>query len=89
MLAIEHRRSNLEVVADILRLGQAGKTEIMQAVGMNHGQLRRYLSLLVQRRLLSEITRFPGPVTYKVTPRGLKLLKEIETLLETLKGRGR
>lgn len=36
MLKLERRRSRIEVIADMLRLGDAGKTEIMYAVNLSY-----------------------------------------------------
>jgi len=33
---MERRRTSVEVIADILRLGQAGKTEIMYSANMSY-----------------------------------------------------
>ena len=38
---MERRRSSVEVIADILRLGQAGKTEIMYSANMSYFQLQK------------------------------------------------
>lgn len=79
-----NRRSNIEVMADILKLGQAGKTEIMYSANMSYRQLQRYLEFLTQRGFV-EIIKVGNPVTtYKVNRRGLRLLKSIDNLLEML-----
>ena len=43
---MNNRRSNIEVISDILRLGEAGKTEIMYSANMSYFQLRKYLDFL-------------------------------------------
>ena len=81
---MNNRRSNIEVIADILRLGEAGKTEIMYSAKMSYRQLRDYLSFLTEREFI-ELMKVGNPVTtYKVTKRGSRLLKDIEELLEML-----
>ncbi len=81
---MNNRRSNIEVMADILRLGRAGKTEIMYSANMSYRQLQRYLEFLTQHGFI-EIMKVGNPVTtYKVNKRGLRLLKTIENLLEML-----
>ena len=78
------RRSNIEVMADILRLGEAGKTEIMYSANMSYRQLQRYLQFLTERGFV-EIIKVGNPVTtYKVNKKGLRLLNNIENLLATL-----
>ena len=81
---MNNRRSNIEVIADILRLGEAGKTEIMYSANMSYRQLQRYLEFLTQRRFI-ELVKVGNPVTtYKVNKKGLELLESIDTLLGML-----
>jgi predicted transcriptional regulator len=81
---MNNRRSNVEVIADILRLGQAGKTEIMYSANMSYRQLQKYLEFLVQNGFI-DVMKVGNPVTvYKVNEKGLKLLNKIENLLEML-----
>ena len=81
---MSNRRSNLEVIADILRLGQAGKTEIMYSANMSYRQLQRYLELLVDGGFLDKII-VPNPgVKYKVTDKGHRLLSSIDVVLTML-----
>lgn len=78
------RRSNIEVMADILRLGEAGKTEIMYSANMSYRQLQRYLRFLTERGFI-EITKVGNPVTtYRVNDKGVRLLDTIENLLHML-----
>ena len=79
------RRSNIEVIADILRLGKAGKTRIMYQVGMSYAQLERYLGFLVERGfLIKETGRNPSTIYYP-SQRGLELLRGIERIDELLR----
>jgi len=81
---MNNRRSNVEVIADILRLGEAGKTEIMYSTNMSYRQLQQYLEFLTQHEFI-QIMKVGNPVTtYKVNKRGLRLLETIENLLEML-----
>jgi len=81
---MNNRRSNIEVMADILRVGRAGKTEIMYSANMSYRQLQRYLEFLTQHGFI-EVMKVGNPVTtYNVNKRGLRLLKTIETLLKML-----
>ncbi len=81
---MERRRSSIEVIADILRLGEAGKTEIMYSANMSFFQLQKYLKYLLELRLIDRVTVGNPTVTYRVTRKGLKLLKSIDAVLETL-----
>jgi len=81
---MESRRSSIEVIADILRLGEAGKTEIMYSANMSFFQLQKYLKFLLELRLIDKVTVGNPTVTYRVTRKGLKLLKSIDAVLVTL-----
>lgn len=83
-MKIEQRRSSIEVIADMLRLGEAGKTEIMYSANMSYHQLQKYLSFLLQLGLISKVTVGNPVVTYRVTRKGLKLLRNIDSILEML-----
>ncbi len=81
---MNHRRSNIEVIADILRLGEAGKTEIMYSANMSYRQLQKYLDFMVESGFLEQIV-VPNPgIKYKVTKKGQRLLRSIEPILEQL-----
>lgn len=77
---MNRRRSNIEIIADILRIGQATKTQIMYRVGMSHTQLHKYLDYLVERSfLISDSHAYPGAV-YRVSQDGKLLLRSIESV---------
>ena len=81
---MERRRSSVEVIADILRLGQAGKTEIMYSANMSYFQLQKYLKYMLKLGLIDKVEIDKPGVTYRVTEKGLELLKSIEGVLELL-----
>ncbi len=85
MLALERRRSSVAVIADILRLGEASKTEIMYTANLNYLQLRRYMTLLLKLELLDKVMDNNRLVKYRVTPKGLRLLSDIDIVFEMLK----
>ena len=84
MAGTNNRRSNIEVIADILRLGEAGKTEIMYSANMSYRQLQKYLEFLTQAGFIERVKLSNPVVTYKVTRRGLKLLRNIDNILGML-----
>jgi len=71
-------------MADMLRLGEAGKTEIMYSANMSYFQLQKYLSFLLERNLIGKVTLGNPSVTYRVTKKGLKILRSIDAILEAL-----
>ena len=83
-MKIERRRSSIEVIADMLRLGEAGKTEIMYSANMSYFQLQKYLNFLLQLGLIYKVTVGNPSITYRVTKKGLRLLRNIDSILEVL-----
>ena len=81
---MERRRSSIEVIADMLRLGEAGKTEIMYSANMSYFQLKKYLNFLLELNLIDRVTVGNPVVTYRVTRKGLRLLEHIDNILEIL-----
>jgi predicted transcriptional regulator len=83
-MKLDRRRSSLEIIADMLRLGEAGKTEIMYSVNMSYFQLQKYLSFMLDRGLIDKVALGNPSVTYRVTKKGLDILRSIDALLDTL-----
>ncbi len=83
-MRVERRRSSIEVIADMLRLGEAGKTEIMYSANMSYFQLQKYLNLLLHLELIDKVTVGNPIVTYRITKKGLRLLRNIDGILEML-----
>jgi predicted transcriptional regulator len=83
---VGRRRSNIEIIADMLRVGEngAGKTEIMYSANMSYSQIQKYLEYLVKQGFVNKVNMDKTLVAYQVTGPGLKLLKAIDTLLEML-----
>ncbi len=81
---LDRRRSSLEIIADMLRLGEAGKTEIMYSVNMSYFQLQKYLNFLLERGLIDKVALGNPSVTYRVTKKGLDVLRSIDSVLEAL-----
>jgi len=83
-MKLDRRRSSIEIIADMLRLGEAGKTEIMYSVNMSYFQLQKYLGFLLERGLIDKVRLGNPSVTYRVTAKGLELLRSIDGILDTL-----
>jgi len=80
------RRSNIQIIADMLRVGEngAGKTEIMYTANMSYSQIQKYLDYLVSQGFIHKVNMDNTMVAYQVTDTGLKLLKVIDTLMNML-----
>jgi predicted transcriptional regulator len=89
-LAVSRRRSNIEIIADMLRVGEngAGKTEIMYSANMSYSQIQKYLEYLVNQGFINRMEMDNTMVAYQVTDSGLKLLKVIDALMGMLEPGG-
>lgn len=85
-MKLNSRRSNLEIIADMLRVGEngAGKTEIMYSTNMSYSQIQKYLGFLISQGYIAKIKIGNPSVTYQVTETGLKLLRSIDSVTEML-----
>ena len=85
-VSVGRRRSNIEIIADILRIGEngAGKTEIMYSANMSYSQIQRYLDYLVSQGFIVKVNIDNTMIAYRVTDRGFKLLQAIDNLMGIL-----
>jgi predicted transcriptional regulator len=78
-------RSRTEIVGNILDSANGGatKTKIMYKAFLSYGQLKEYLSILIENNLIEFLD---GTQIFKTTEKGLDYLKkhnEMEELLQT------
>ena len=85
-VGVGRRRSNIEIIADMLRVGEngAGKTEIMYTANLSYSQIQKYLEYLVNQGFVNKVNMDNTMIAYQVTENGLKLLKAIDTLMQML-----
>ncbi|MFC1911116.1 winged helix-turn-helix domain-containing protein [Chloroflexota bacterium] len=86
---MNRRRSNIEIIADMLRVGEngAGKTEIMYSANMSYAQIQKYLGFLLSHGFVSKVKLGNPSVSYQVTEKGGDLLRNIEGIVEVLEFR--
>ena len=86
---MNRRRSNIEIIADMLRVGEngAGKTEIMYSANMSYAQIQKYLGFLLSHGFINKVKVGNPSVTYQVTDKGGELLKNIDSIVEVLEFR--
>ena len=77
-------RSRTEIVGSILEAANGGvsKTKIMYIAFLSFGQLKEYLSILIENNLIEYLE---AAQTYKTTEKGLNLLKIHNEMAEMLK----
>ena len=83
---MNRRRSNIEVIADMLRVGEngAGKTQIMYGANMSYSQIQKYLGFLLSHELITKVKVGNPSVTYHITEKGKGLLNSIDNMMEML-----
>jgi len=83
---INGRRSDIDIIGGILEVVGEGakKTEIVYKVNLNHSLLKRYLSVLVEKKFVSE-THLGNTKIYSITDRGIKLLDAIKRVRDLLR----
>jgi len=86
---MNRRRSNIEIIADMLRVGEngAGKTEIMYSANMSYAQIQKYLAFLLGHGFINKVEVGNPIVTYQVTEKGIELLRNIDNITEVLEFR--
>ena len=85
-MKINQRRSNIEIIAEMLQIGEngAGKTKIMYNANLSYTQIQKYLGFLMSQGFIDKMEMGNPSVTYQVTESGLKLLESINGLMEML-----
>ena len=86
---MNQRRSNIEIIADMLKVGEngAGKTEIMYSANMSYAQIQKYLGFLLSHGFIHKVQVGNPVVTYQVTEKGGDLLRNIDSIMEILQFR--
>jgi len=85
-MRVNRRRSDIEIIADMLRLGKngAGKTKIMYHADMSYSQMQRYLGFLSNQGFIIKVGTVNPSATYLTTESGLELLEGIDNVREML-----
>ncbi len=83
---MNRRRSNIEIIAEMLKVSEKGvvKTEILYGANMSYYQVQKYLGFLLAHGFIDQLTMENSHFNYRVTDKGSKLLKCIDTVLEAL-----
>ena len=82
-MLLSHRRSDVEVIADMLRI-RGSKTAIMYGANLSYTQIQKYLGLLTERKFIESVDKEKGRRHYRPTQRGRELLDLIEQLEELI-----
>lgn len=80
---MSNRRVSIQIIADILRIEEGGKTEIGLFADIGYHQLENYLGYLAEKGFI-EIENHRRRSIYHVTARGRELLQGIDRVTESL-----
>jgi predicted transcriptional regulator len=83
-MSVGRRRSELEIIRDILRTESGRTTSLRYAVNLSHSQMQKYLAFLERSRLIQLERHPPRTWTYRVTAKGHVVLAEIDRLFNLL-----
>ena len=78
------RRSDLEIVRDILRADRGGPTQLRYNANLSYPQFQRYLAFLERSNLVETDRQGPQVVNVKVTDKGRRVLRLLDGLFSTL-----
>lgn len=79
------RRSEIEIIRDILSLSRDGakKTQILYGTNLSYTQLQEYLTFLIKSGAL-EVLNSSDSRLYKTTNKGIEILEDINRLMRNL-----
>lgn len=77
------KRVDIQIIGDILRLQEGGKTKIAFCANLGYLQLENYLGLLVDKGFIEKNNHRRTPI-FHVTPQGQELLGSIERVTQAL-----
>ena len=78
-----NRRTDIQIIGDILRVQKACKTDIALEANIGHPQLDTYLNFLIDRGFITRECDSRAALYY-VTPLGNELLKSIDNVTRLL-----
>lgn len=80
------RRSNIEIIAELLKVSEkgVGKTELLYSANISYYQLKKYLGFLLAHGLIDRLTIDNSHFSYRVNEKGSTLLESIDNILEAL-----
>jgi predicted transcriptional regulator len=83
-MSVGVRRSEIEIIKDILRMGVGRTTALRYTVNLSHSQMQKYLAFL-ERSGLIRLERPGGrTLTFHTTDKGWLALEHLEKLFEIM-----
>lgn len=83
-MSVGIRRSELEIIRDILRMDSGRSTTLRYSVNLSHSQMQKYLSFLERSDLIQLERQENRALTFQVTQKGRLALEKLEQLFSLL-----
>lgn len=83
-MSVGTRRSELEIIRDILRMGEGRTTSLRYNVNLSHSQVQKYLSFLEGPSLIELQRQGSRTLSFQVTDKGRLALERLEQLFELM-----
>lgn len=85
MIKIASKRSNIELIGEILSLGETTKTRMSYSVNMSHAQTKAYLHFLLSKGYMRQVDEYDYEkekerVRFQPTEKGKRALKAIKSI---------
>lgn len=81
-MSVGNRRSELEIIRDILSMGNGRTTLLRYSVNLSHAQMQKYLGFLEKSGLIEMERHGTRALTFAVTPKGRQALTQMDQLFE-------
>ena len=78
------RRSDVEIIRDILRMENGGIAPVRYTANLSYIQLKRYLAFLEETGLIILVRQGPQITGFTITLKGRRTLDLLDTLVVTL-----
>ncbi len=76
------RRSEIEIIRDILRVNVGRTTSLRYSVNLSHSQMQKYLTFLERSDLIKLERHGTRALSFQVTSKGKQALEQIDRLFD-------
>ena len=83
-MSVGVRRSELEIIRDILRMDEGRTTSLRYNVNLSHSQMQKYLSFLERSGLIVLGRQGSRTLSFQVTEKGRLALQRVEELFNLI-----
>jgi predicted transcriptional regulator len=83
-MSVGVRRSEIEIIRDILRMGAGRATTLRYTVNLSHSQMQKYLAFLERSGLIRLERQGSRALTFQTTDKGWLALDHLERVFEVM-----